>query len=639
MNSPSIACRIIRTARSLGIRTIAIFSQADRTAPHVLQADEAVLVGGNPVGESYLAGDKIIEIAKQTGAQAIHPGYGFLSENHAFAKSVTDQGIVFVGPPSDAVAIMGNKAEAKRHMLSAGVPCVPGYQEKDQNPEKMKQAALEIGFPLMVKAAAGGGGRGMRLVEDIEALSSAMAAASAEAASAFGSGELILEKAIMNARHVEIQIFADRFGNCIHLGERDCSVQRRNQKVIEEAPCPAITEALRAQMGEAAVAAAKAVQYEGAGTVEFLLGDDKQFYFLEMNTRLQVEHAVTEMITGLDLVALQFAVAQGEPLSLDQAQVALNGHAIEVRLYAEDPANGFLPTTGQIERWKPSHGPGIRWDAGIASGQEISPFYDPLLAKLIVHAPDRETARKRLVHALKHTVFFGPPTNIEFLIDALEKTDFTAGNATTSFIDAHYRDGFAAPFPDPMSFAIAAALVAKYEQNHAFATSTMTSTELLGWSNSPLSGLPITLSNGGKSLVLQVTVKPTGCAVAVDPSDSEMPPERWHLEPLEIDETSATIVMEGAVRNVNYHIDAAHRCWIATEHGSYCFETSAGVENFFESQSANIIVAPMPGVVVTILVAPGQTVVRGESLAVLEAMKMQHPVLGTSRRCDKSGGD
>ncbi|MEO1336425.1 MAG: acetyl-CoA carboxylase biotin carboxylase subunit, partial [Myxococcota bacterium] len=390
-NRGEIACRIIRSAHSLGRTAVAVYSEADKDAPHVRMADEAVCIGPPSVAASYLNIDAIIAAAQKTNADAIHPGYGFLAENADFARAVTAAGLVFIGPPIEAIALMGNKAAAKRRMLDAAVPCVPGYQGTDQTDPTFVKQARDIGYPVMVKAASGGGGRGMRLVEDESQLVAALARARAEADSAFGSNELILEKAVVRPRHVEIQVFADRHGHVIHLGERDCSVQRRHQKVIEEAPCPVMTPQLRSAMGQAAVEAAKSIDYVGAGTVEFLLDASGAFYFLEMNTRLQVEHPVTEMVTGIDLVAQQISVAEGHPLDIEQSDVAFNGHAIEVRLYAEDPAQGFTPSTGRLERWSTPDLEGIRVDDGVDSGTEISPYYDPMVAKVIGWGPTRET--------------------------------------------------------------------------------------------------------------------------------------------------------------------------------------------------------------------------------------------------------
>ena len=374
-NRGEIALRIMRTCREMGVKTVAVFSEADRSAPFVRYADEAFCIGPPPSNQSYLDYEKIIDVAKKTKTDGIHPGYGFLSENAEFAKACEDAGLVFIGPTPDAIHLMGNKAEAKRRMIAAGVPCVPGYEGEDQSDATLLSEGAKITLPLMVKAAAGGGGRGMRIVHKSSELSNAIKLARAEASSAFGSGELILEKAIMRPRHVEIQVFGDSHGTIVHLGERDCSVQRRHQKVIEEAPCPVMTDALRDEMGAAAIAAAQSIGYRGAGTVEFLLDEYGTFYFLEMNTRLQVEHPVTELITGLDLVALQLQVAQGEPLGFTQDEVTLSGHAIEVRLYTEDPAQDFLPTSGPVDLWSPPTGVGVRVDSGICSGQEVSHFY------------------------------------------------------------------------------------------------------------------------------------------------------------------------------------------------------------------------------------------------------------------------
>jgi geranyl-CoA carboxylase alpha subunit len=394
-NRGEIALRVMRTVRDQGMRRVAVYSDADARAPHVEFADAAVHIGDSPAAASYLAGDKIIRAALSTGAGAIHPGYGFLSENADFARAVVAAGLVFIGPGPEAIEVMGDKAVSKRAMLAAGVPCVPGYQGQDQSDGRLNREAQAIGFPLMVKAAAGGGGRGMRLVQAAADLPDAIRLARSEAQNAFGSGSLILERALLRPRHVEIQVFADHYGNVIHLGERDCSVQRRHQKVIEESPCPVMTPRLRERMGAAAVEAARAVNYLGAGTVEVLLDESGEFYFLEMNTRLQVEHPVTEMVTGLDLVQMQLEVAQGLPLRLEQSQLALQGCAMEVRLYAEDPPRDFLPSAGLVVMWCPPAGEGIRVDAGIVTGAEVSPYYDSMLAKIICRGDSRTQARQR----------------------------------------------------------------------------------------------------------------------------------------------------------------------------------------------------------------------------------------------------
>ena len=439
-NRGEIACRVIRTAKNLGYETVAVYSDADRRARHVILADEAVYLGASPVGESYLDQEKILEAIRKSGADAVHPGYGFLSENESFAKALEERGIVFIGPPASAIALMGSKRESKIAMIEAGVPCVPGYQGNEQDPAVLIQEAKTVGLPVMLKASAGGGGRGMRLVHREEELAEAIQTACSEARNAFGSDEMIIERAVMRPRHIEIQVFADTHGNCISLGERDCSVQRRHQKVIEEAPSPAVNETLRRKMGEAAVRAAKACNYVGAGTVEFLLDENGEFFFLEMNTRLQVEHPVTEMVTGQDLVEWQLRVAAGESLNLTQEDVEIRGHAIEVRLYAEDAANGFLPQTGDLLRFDIAELDGCRTDHGVVQGQKVTPHYDPMLAKLIAWGPDRETARRKLNRMLRDSHILGMVTNQGFLTKALNAEDFVKGEATTALIADWFTD-------------------------------------------------------------------------------------------------------------------------------------------------------------------------------------------------------
>jgi geranyl-CoA carboxylase alpha subunit len=464
-NRGEIACRILRSVHALGYRSVAVYSDADAEARHVQLADLAVHIGPAPVRDSYLDKNRLLDAARRAGADAIHPGYGFLSEDAEFAAACAQAGLVFIGPPPAAIHAMGNKAHAKRRMIAAGVPCVPGFQdssEQGQSDARLLAEAAEVGYPILIKAAAGGGGRGMRLCADPSALPAALSSARSESLGAFGSGELILERALLGARHVEIQVFADRHGHVIHLGERDCSIQRRHQKVIEEAPSPAVDPELRGRMGAAAVQAARAIAYEGAGTVEFLLDQRGDFYFLEMNTRLQVEHPVTEAITGLDLVELQLRVAAGEPLPLTQDQLQQGGHAIEARLYAEDPYQNFLPGAGPVHLWIPPQGPGVRVDHGLAPGQPVTPYYDPMVAKVIAHGPTREHARRRLARALESLIFFGPATNQRFLLDLLRAPAFIEGAATTNFIE-HQLDPSARqrPLPLPRHWALAALLWAR----------------------------------------------------------------------------------------------------------------------------------------------------------------------------------
>ena len=612
-NRGEIACRVMRTAKAMGYRTAAVYSEADADALHVRRADVAACIGPAEAKASYLDIPAIIAAAKTLGADAVHPGYGFLSENAEFARACGEAGLVFIGPSADAIAAMGNKAQAKRRMLAAGVACVPGYQGADQSDAVLAREAERIGFPVMVKAAAGGGGRGMRLVNGKKDLAAALVTARAEAESAFGSGELILEKAVVGGRHVEMQVLADTCGHIVHLGERDCSVQRRHQKVLEEAPSPAVDPALRARMGTAAVAAAKAIGYSNAGTVEFLLGPDGAFYFLEMNTRLQVEHPVTELVTGLDLVELQIRIAAGEPLSIRQDDVRFAGHAIEARLYAEAPHRGFLPQSGELVAWRPPTGPGIRVDHGLDGSQTVSPFYDPLLAKIIAHGATREEARRRLIRALEGATALGIATNRGFLIDCLHAPELAAGEATTEFIPTHFAKP-AAPAPDDAALALAAVLwfeASARRHGHDPART---------WSSSGALAWPLKLEAGGKAVSRFVTI---------------LGPRRYRIDggdnPCEL---SLAAGDDGAVR---FGVDAQERSAefafagdilhcklgpldLAVRETLYAPPASAGAAGGSDTE----LRAPMNGKVVAVLVAEGDAVEKGQRLVVVEAMKMQH---------------
>ncbi len=621
-NRGEIALRVMRTARDQGIHTVAVYSEADVNAPHVRFADDSVLLGPAPVGESYLRGEAVIQAAVDKGVDAIHPGYGFLSENAGFAKAVEAAGITFIGPSPEAIEVMGDKARAKRRMIEASVPCVPGYEGEDQADERFIEAAAEIGFPLMVKAAAGGGGRGMRLVENPTELADALKLARSEAENAFGSGELILEKAIIRPRHVEIQVFADQHGNVIHLGERDCSVQRRHQKVVEEAPCPVMTPELRAEMGSAAVEAARAVDYRGAGTVEFLLDEAGSFYFLEMNTRLQVEHPVTELVTGLDLVALQIAVAEGQPLGLNQAEVTLTGHAIEVRLYAEDPARDFLPATGPVHHWHPSEL--LRVDAGIESGGEVSPYYDSMVAKLIAFGDTRASARRKLIEGLGDTALFGIETNRDFLIDVLSQTAFSDGMATTAFIGEVYgEDGWSTPAVTTDALVIAGLIEHASGQRAALAESGSVSAELLDWSSARDLATVLRYELEGENY--RVSVRAAADAPGeyrVQVNDCAQPAAL-----LSFAEDSALVSLQGAHCPVRFwraptgllHIALADRTLVLADTALVAAAEAAGGDG--------LVMAPMHGQLLEILVVAGDSVARGDKLAVLEAMKMQHEIL------------
>src|SRR4051794_30565308 len=456
-NRGEIACRVIRTARRLGIRTVAVYSDADARALHVEMADEAGNIGPAPARESYLRAEAILDAAKRTGAEAIHPGYGFLSENAGFAEACAAAGVVFIRPPASAIRAMGGKSEAKALMEKAGVPLVPGYHGEDQSPELLLSQAKRIGFPMLIKASAGGGGKGMRVVADAAEFDDQLSGAKREAINAFGDDRVLIERYVTRPRHVEIQVFADTQGNCVYLFERDCSIQRRHQKVVEEAPAPNLDSHTRRRMGEAAVAAAKAIGYVGAGTVEFLLDEDGSFFFMEMNTRLQVEHPVTEYITGQDLVEWQLRVAAGGPLPLNQDQLSIHGHAIEVRLYAEDPQKGFLPQTGRLEHLVfPPEGAFVRVDTGVRSGDAISIHYDPMIAKLIVWADDRPAAVRRLRTALSQTQVVGLGANTEFLLAIASHPAFLAAALDTGFIQRHETDLLPEPAPardDVLAFA------------------------------------------------------------------------------------------------------------------------------------------------------------------------------------------
>ena len=626
-NRGEIACRVIRSAKSLGYHTVAVYSEVDATAPHVQMADEAVWIGAGPVGESYLVADNILAAARQSGAEAIHPGYGFFSENAEFARSCEAAGLVFIGPSAEAIDLMGNKAKAKRRMLEAGVPCVPGYEGRDQSDAVLVSEAKKIGLPIMVKAVAGGGGRGMRLVHHWDELNNAIKLARSEAENAFGSDELILEKAIIRPRHVEVQVFADSQGNTVYMGERDCSVQRRHQKVVEEAPCPIMDDALREKMGAAAVAAAKSIAYRGAGTVEFLLDEQGSFYFLEMNTRLQVEHPVTELITGLDLVALQFQVAQGEALGLVQEDINLSGHAIEVRLYAEDPAQDFLPTAGPVDLWMAPEGVGIRVDSGICSGQAVSAFYDPLVAKIIASGPNREVARRRLIEALKRTALFGIKNNKDFLVACLEKRTFIDGAATTAFIAEEFESSqLCESIPRFEEAAVAAVLDLNQAYRSAFEYSVVVAPGLKNWSSA--AALVSRKHYRFGDVEYDLSISPISSADSheryrVTGSDSTI-----DIELLSVKDNVVHVGIGNAQYLAHFLSMAIGQLYLCMDGRSAFYRDELLLQGKQEEGSAGgRLCAPMHGVVLEVLVKPGDVVNRGQCLLVLEAMKMQHEML------------
>jgi len=616
-NRGEIAIRVARTAKAMGYRCVAVFSDADAAAAHVSTADEAARIGPAEPAKSYLSAERILEAAKKTGADAVHPGYGFLSENAVFVRACEDAGLVFIGPPADAVSAMGDKARAKRVMQQAGVPCIPGYEGEDCSDAGLISAANSIGFPIMVKAAAGGGGRGMRSVATGKELPGALKAARAEAENAFGTGQLIVEKAIERPRHIEIQIFADNYGNIVHFGERDCSVQRRHQKVIEEAPSPAMSSGLRKAMGAAATKAARAVGYRGAGTVEFLLDEEKKFYFLEMNTRLQVEHPVTELISACDLVEWQLRIAAGEPLPLRQHEISIDGAAIEARLYAENPYEGFLPAAGRVELWRPPEGPHIRVDHALATGQEISPHYDPMMAKVIAWGSSREDARRRLANALKETALIGVPSNKAFLIAALENKAFAAGVATTAFIAEQFPE-VALIAPEPSAKAIALAGLVMFLRRAERGNNV---SELQGWRPNLARKAHFCLRRGERTAHVAVEPDLGGNDLYVASVDGEA----HRLNLISLNNETLLYEADGVRRRVAYACDGRARVAIDWENTSLEFEDallsppSAG-----ETDGGGVIKAPMHGVVQTIAVAEGESVKKGDLILTLEAMKMQH---------------
>ena len=626
-NRGEIACRVIKTARRLGVATVAVYSEADANARHVRLADEATLIGPPAARESYLVGERILDVARRTEAEAIHPGYGFLSENEEFAEACEKAGVVFIGPPASAIRAMGSKSAAKALMETAGVPLTPGYHGDNQDPVFLAQQANRIGYPVLIKASAGGGGKGMRRVDAAADFEAALASCQREAANAFGDERVLVEKYVLKPRHIEIQVFGDTHGNCVYLFERDCSLQRRHQKVLEEAPAPGMTPERRAAMGQAAVNAAKAVGYVGAGTVEFIANQDGSFYFMEMNTRLQVEHPVTEMITGLDLVEWQLRVASGQPLPLTQEQLDIDGHAIEARVYAEDPDRGFLPSTGRLVHLiPPPESDSVRVDTGVEQGDEITPYYDPMIAKLIVWGADRKQALARMRRALAQYRVVGVSNNINFLSRLVALPSFANAELDTGLIEREH--GLLFPpqevVPDEV-WLVAALAELLHEQRNAnakFATAADRGSPwraLDGWRlngraerklalrlQETVQEVVVVVVSGGYRLALNgryVRASGTlgrGGAVHAQLDDSRI---------------NAAVVITGERRHVFYR---GHSWPLALVNTLYVGGEGEDVEGGLR--------APMPGKVVTLIAEPGAIVEKGTPLLVLEAMKMEHTI-------------
>lgn len=613
-NRGEIACRIIRTAKRLGIRTVAVYSDADRHAQHVQLADESVFLGPAPSAESYLVVDKVIQAARDTGADAIHPGYGFLSENEDFAEDCSKHNIIFVGPPVSAIAAMGSKSAAKAIMSEAEVPLVPGYHGSEQSIEKLQAEAQKIGFPVLLKAAYGGGGKGMRIVNNDSEFADALKSAKREAQASFGNDKMLVEKYLGNPRHVEIQVFCDQHGNAVYLAERDCSVQRRHQKVIEEAPAPAISQRTREAMGEAAIRAAQAIDYVGAGTVEFLLDSDSKFYFMEMNTRLQVEHPVTEMVTGQDLVEWQLLVASGETLPLAQDQIQVTGHAFEARIYAEDPEHEFLPSTGTLHVLRtPATDSHIRIDSGVIEGDEVSAYYDPMIAKLIVWGENRTIALRRLVQALHEYRVGGVKTNIDFLRRIANHQQFQRAELTTRFIEKYESDLFVDTQPFVAEYAVIAALA---EVSGAVTASANPWAQRNGFRLNQAPCFELALQYQDEAVNVAIEQTPQGWIQA------DQPDIVWQAHY----QGDRLIVSRNQRQFSVYVFNAGNEITVFTEHASLRFIRHRVADTLSDDQAAGSMTAPMNGTIVEVMVAAGDTVAADQAVVIMEAMKMEYTI-------------
>jgi propionyl-CoA carboxylase alpha chain len=620
-NRGEIAARIIRTARAMDIATVAVFSDPDADAPFVAAADEAVRLPGATPGETYLRGELIVAAARATDADAVHPGYGFLSENAGFARACAQAGLVFVGPSPEAIEAMGSKTAAKERMAAAGVPTLPGAvigARGELDESAVARAAEGIGYPLLVKAAFGGGGRGMRIVREPGELAEAVAGARREAASAFGDGTVFLERFVERPRHVEVQVFGDTHGTVVHLFERECSIQRRYQKIIEEAPSPAVPPELRAELGAAAVAAAKAIDYVGAGTVEFVLDQSGRFFFLEVNTRLQVEHPVTELVTGLDLVRVQLQVADGEPLPDEVTGASISGHAVEVRLYAEDVPAGFLPVTGTLHRFAVPALPGVRVDAGVADGSVVSTYYDPMLAKVIAHGPTRDAACRTLARALAEARLHGVTTNRDLLVGVLREDEFRRGAIDTGYLERHDPAELSRHPQEGTAVrvhALAAALAGAAARRTAARVQT---TIPAGWRNVPNADATASFTAGGRDVDVQYRFGRDGVRARVDG-------ERLDVSVGDVTADRVTLTVDGVRRTVDVHrVGDTSFCDSAL--GSTELVEAVRFPEPVAEEEAGSLHAPMPGTVVRVEVEEGASVPAGTVVVVLEAMKMEHAV-------------
>ncbi|MGE5625761.1 MAG: acetyl-CoA carboxylase biotin carboxylase subunit [Bacillota bacterium] len=616
-NRGEIACRVIKTCKRLGVATVAVYSDADRHALHVAMADAAVHIGPAKASESYLNAERILAVAKETGAEAVHPGYGFLSENEDFARACAQAGVVFIGPTPEAIELMGSKSAAKALMEKAQVPVTPGYHGDDQSLKTLEAEAKRVGYPLLIKAVAGGGGKGMRIVHKVAEFKEALEGAKRESKASFGDDRVLIEKYLERPRHIEFQVFGDSHGNVVHLYERECSLQRRFQKVLEETPSPFLDEAMRRKMGEAAVAAAKAVKYQNAGTIEFIVGQDRSFYFMEMNTRLQVEHPVTEEITGQDLVEWQLRVASGEKLPLTQDEITPRGHAIEVRLYAENPDKGFLPATGRLEDFHPSQDDAVRVDTGVRSGDDIGIFYDPMIAKITVAGKDRKEAVAHLNAALAETAVFGLVTNLPLLRGIARHPDFAAGKFDTGFIDRHLQEILGRPrlTPAALAAAVAAELWALNRGTHGGPWLAD------GWRLSgPLGVRFIAREHDGSEHAITATGSPLVFTLGFDGKDYEIGAEHmgrrdWTVA-LGGKSHAAEVLAHGAERQVDMD-GTAFNFTLTSPH--------APKSGRVADEAAHPL-SPMPGRVVAVHVKAGDRVEPGQALMVLEGMKMEYTV-------------